>query len=184
MSSTKSTKIENVQSWKSPVTVTQLSTAIFFSTYFLSIQLLELSLSTYVSREKNKVDVYRDYLLFKKQAPIWNWWQSFANIIVLLSLLTAIVSLIEIFTKKATIKRHVLDIIKAIQVFTSLYIAFTYIIPLENQIMQTLSKDSVYQLNLFQWIIFSLSLIGFFVPVFQYLDEKRVDKNSSNKKTQ
>jgi len=158
--------------WKASVTASKLTVAIFFSTYFLSVQLIELSLSTYVSQDKNKAEAYRGYLLFKREAPIWKYWQIFGNLMVLLSFVTSIISLIEMFTKQATIKRNFLDIVKAIQVFTALYIAFTQILPLESQFIQTPSKDLAKQLNFFQWIIFTLSIIGFFVPIFQYVDGK------------
>jgi hypothetical protein len=126
----------------------------------------------------------KDDLLFKRRAPIWKWWQLFSTIIVLLSVITALRDLIQTFTKTATFKRNLLDIVRAFQLFTALYTVITSILPLENKLIQATLKDNIYELNSFQWIVFLLNILGWFIPVFKYQDWKNDERIHPKKKTQ
>jgi hypothetical protein len=72
MSTTKFENVDYIKLSKQPFSIPQLIITLLFSTYFLTIQTIELSLSIYVLQE-NKIEIYREYLLFKRQAPIWKW---------------------------------------------------------------------------------------------------------------
>ncbi len=63
----------NIKLYKQPFSISELITSLLFSTYFLTVQTIELSLSIYVLRE-NKIDIYSEYLLFKSHASICPGW--------------------------------------------------------------------------------------------------------------
>ncbi|CAF4811421.1 unnamed protein product, partial [Rotaria sp. Silwood2] len=132
---------------------------LLFGTYFLTVQTIELSLSTYVLQE-NKLDLYRDYLIFKGQAPIWKWWQLVSNIIIPLSIITTVRDLFQIFTRKSTTRRNLIDIVTALQLLGVLYTVFINVLPLENKLIQTASKHNISKLNSFYWIVFLLNILG------------------------
>jgi len=183
MSTTQLENNNNIKLYKQPSSISELIMGLLFGTYFLTVQTIELSLSIYVLRE-NKLETYSEYLLFKGHAPIWKWWQLFSTIIVLLSIIPTVRDLLQTFTRKATFKRHLLDIVKALQLFTALYIAITRVLPLENKLTQTTSKDNIRDLKFFQWIIFLLNIIGWLIPIFKYHDGKNNEHIHSKKKTQ
>lgn len=182
MSTTKSeNNDDNIKLYKKQFSTSQLILGLLFGTYFLTVQTIELSLSIYVLRE-NKFKVYGDYLLFKSQAPIWKWWQIFSTIIVLLSIIDTVRDLFQTLTKKATFKRNALDIIKALQLFPALYIAITHVLPLESKLVEASSKDDIRQLNFFQWIVFLLNIVGWFLPLLRYQEWKNNEHTDSKKK--
>jgi hypothetical protein len=183
MSTTKFENVDYIKLSKQPFSIPQLIITLLFSTYFLTIQTIELNLSIYVL-QKNKIEIYREYLLFKRQAPIWKWWQSFSTIILLLSLITTVRDLIQTLTRKATFKRNLLDILKALQLFIVLYISFTHILPLHNKLIESISMDNIRQLNSFQWIVFLLNILGWFIPIFRHQEWKNDEHMHPKKKTQ
>jgi hypothetical protein len=176
----KSSNDDNIKLSKEPFSIPLLIMGLLFSTYFLTIQTIELSLSIYVLQE-NKFEIYREYLLFKRQAPIWKWWQLFTLITLLFSIIIVVRDLLQILTRKATFKRHLLDIVTALHLFVILYISFKHILPLQNKLIQSISIDNIRELNFYQWIIFLLNIIGWFIPIFRYQDWKN-DKNIHPKK--
>jgi hypothetical protein len=183
MPATKSENDDDIKLSKQPFSVSQLIMALLFSTYFLTVQTIELSLSMYVLQE-NKLEIYRDYLIFKSQAPIRKWWQLFLTILIPLSIIGAVTDLFQIFTKKATIKRNLLDTVAALQLFTVLFIIFTRVLPLENKLIQTNSKDNIVELNFFYFILFLLNILGWFLPIFRYQTGQNDQQIHPKKKTQ
>jgi len=183
MSTTKIENADDIKLYKQPFSASQLIMGLLFSTYFLTVQTIELSLSIYVLQE-NKYEIYSEYLLFKRQAPIWKWWQLFSTIIVLLSIITVARDLFETFTRKATFKRNLLDIVTALQLSVALYTAITRVLPLENKLIQATSKDNIRELNSFQWILFLLNILGWFIPIFRYQDWKNNESTHLKKKIQ
>jgi hypothetical protein len=183
MLNTKFENDDNIKLYKQPFSISALIMGLLFGTYFLTVQTIELSLSIYVLQE-NKLEVYSEYLLFKRQAPIWKWWQLFSIIIVLLSIIIAIRDLFQIFTKKATFKRNLLDIVTALQLFIVLYTVITRVLPLENKLIQTTSNDIIRELNFLQWIVFLLNILGWFIPIFRYHDWKNDGSTHLKKKIQ
>jgi hypothetical protein len=183
MRSTKKENDDDIKLLKSPFSISQLMIGLLFSTYFLTIQTIELSLSIYVLQE-NKFEIYREYLIFKNAAPIWKWWHLFSLVTIPLSIFGAVRDLFQIFTKKATIKRHLIDIIRALQLFTVLSIVFRRILPIENKLIEISSKEYLYELNFFQWIVFLLNICGWFIPIFRYQDWKNDQRIHPRKKTQ
>jgi hypothetical protein len=183
MSTTKFENVDNIKLSKQPFSIPQLIITLLFSTYFLTIQTIELSLSIYVLQE-NKIEMYREYLLFKRQAPIWKWWQAFSTIILLLSVIAAVRDLLQTLTRKATFTRNLLDIIKALQLFIVLYIAFTRILPLQNKLIETISMENILELSFLQWIVFLLNILGWFIPIFRYQEWKNDEHIHLKKKTQ
>ena len=183
MSTAKVENVNGVKLSKQPFSVPQLVITLLFSTYFLTIQTVELSLTTYIL-QKNKVEIYRDYLLFKDQAPIWKWWQSFSTVILLLSIITTIRDLLQTLTRNATFTRNLLDILKAFQLFMALYVSFTHILPVQSKYIQSMSMDYIYQLNSLQWIVFLLNILGWFLPIFRCLEWENEKKTHQKNKTE
>jgi hypothetical protein len=174
---------DNIKLYKQPFSISALIIGLLFGTYFLTVQTIELSLSIYVLKE-NKLEIYSEYLLFKREASIWKWWQLFSTIIVLPSIINVVRDLFQIFTKKATFKRNLLDIVTALQLFGVLYTVITRISPLENKLIQTTSKDIIRELNSFQWIVFLLNILGWFLPIVRYQDWKNDGNTHLKKKIQ
>jgi hypothetical protein len=183
MSSKKSEKIDDIKLYKSPLSASQLVASLLFSTYFLTVQLIELSLSIYVLKE-NKSEIYKEYLIFKSESLIWKPWQIFALITIPLGVFGAIKDLIQVFTKKATKKRNLIDILAALQLFSVLFIVFTRILPLEKKLIQLTTKDYLYDLNFFQWIVFILNVCGWFTPILKYEESKNHSHIKLDKKNQ
>lgn len=183
MSTANVANVNNVKLLKEPFSISQLIITLLFGTYFLTIQTVELSLTTY-SLQENKVEIYRDYLLFKQQAPIWKWWQLFSNMILLLSFITTVRDLFQTLTRTATFTRNLLDILKAFQLFIAFYVSFTHIIPLQRNYIQSVSMDDIYQLNSFQWVVFLLNILGWFLPIFRYKEWINNKKTDQKDKTQ
>ncbi|CAF3490550.1 unnamed protein product [Rotaria sp. Silwood1] len=181
MSMTKTEKHDDAKLYKEPFSISQLIMGLLFGTYFLTVQTIELSLSTYVLQE-NKFDLYRDYLIFKGQAPIWKWWQLVSSIIIPLSIITAVRNIFQIFTKKSTTRRNIIDIVTALQLFGILYTVFTSVLPLEKKLIQTVSKHNIHKLNFLHWIIFLSNILGWFIPIFRYQDWKNDERLHPKKK--
>ena len=181
MSAKKATAAAPPDLSKQPFSNSQLIIGLFLSTYFLSVELIEFSLSIYVLQE-NKTDFYRDYLVFKRQAMVWKWWQMFTSLIVPLSIFDAIRGLYEIVTKKATLKRNLLDIIKAVQLFGILYTIIVHIMPLETKLIEEPSREVAEALNGFHWIAFLLNILGWLNPLLRYQDWQSELKIDANKK--
>jgi cytochrome bd-type quinol oxidase subunit 2 len=175
--------VDSVKLYKQPFSISQLIMTVLFRTYFLTVLTIELSLSIYVIQE-NKPEIYHEYLVFKRQAPIWKWWQVFSAIIIPLSIITAVRDLLQTFTKKATNKRNLLDIVTALQLFAVLYTVFTRVLPLENKLIQATSKDNTVELKFFQCIVFILNILGCFITVFRYRDWKNDKRIHPKEKTQ
>lgn len=183
MSSTKNEKNDDNKLYKKPFSTSQLILGLLFGTYFLTVQTIELSLSTYVlQKDKNKF--YNEYLMFKSQAPIWKWWQLFSTLIVLLSIIDTFRDLFQTLTRKATNKRHLLDILKAFQLVAALYISITRVLPLEKKLIETNSIDNLYELNFLQWILFLLNILGWSLPLFRYQEWINDERIHSKKKIQ
>jgi hypothetical protein len=183
MLTTKSENDDDIKLSKQPVSISQVITALLFSTYCLTVQTIELSLSMYVLQQ-NKSEIFREYLIFKSQAPIWKWWQLFLTILIPLSIIGVVTDLFQTFTQKATIKRNLLDIVAALLLFTVLFIVFTRVLPLENKLIQTNSKDNMAELNFFLSILFLLNILGWFLPIFQYQTGQNDQQIHPEKKTQ
>jgi uncharacterized membrane protein len=179
----KSENDDDIEARKSPFSASQLVISLLFGTYFLTVQTIELSLSIYVLQQ-NKLELYKEYLIFKNGASIWKWWHLFSSLTIPLSIFGAFQGLFQIFTKKATKKRNLIDIIAALQLFTVLSIVFTRILPIENQLIETISKEYLYELNSFQWIVFLLNILGWFIPIVRYQDRKNDQQIDSKKKIQ
>lgn len=176
--------MESQSGYKKPFSVSQLVIALFLSTYFLSVAMIEFSLSMFVLKER-KVDLYRDYLIFKREALLWKSWQLITSTVVPLSVIDSISSLWQIFTKKATLRRNVLDVLKAFQLFSILYTTIFLLIPLETKMIETSSFTIAENLNYIQRFSFSLNILGLLIPLLRYRDWQ-TEKISSNttKKTQ
>lgn len=172
---------DNIKSCKSPFTISELIISLLFSTYFLTVQIIELSLSIYVLQQ-NKFELYKEYLIFKNSPHLWKLWHLFSSLTIPLSIFGAIKGLFQIFTKKATKKRNLIDIIAALQLFTVLSIVFTRILPIENKLIEKSSKESLYELNSFQWIVFLLNIFGWFIPIIRYQDRINYQHNIDSKK--
>lgn len=181
MSTSKVTTFTPSDLSKKPFSGSQLIIGLFLGTYFLSVELIEFSLSIYVLQE-NKPELYRDYLVFKRQAAVWKWWQMITTAIVPLSIVDAIRGLIEIFTKKATFKRHFIDVIKAAQLFGILFTIITCIMPLESKLIEEPSRDLMEALNYFHCIAFLLNILGWLNPLLRYRDWQSEVKIDSTKK--
>jgi hypothetical protein len=180
MSTAKSENNVDIKLYKKPFSISQLIIALVLGTYFLTVETIELSLSIYATQE-NKPEIYREYLLFKSQAPIWKWWQELTTLIIPLSVFAVISDLFQTLTKKATTKRNLIDIVAALQLFGVLFTVFTRVLPLETQLIKTASYDNASQLNFVHWIVFMLNIVGWFIPLFRYQDWKN-DENVHPKK--
>ncbi|CAF1557093.1 unnamed protein product [Rotaria sp. Silwood1] len=162
---------DDVVSYKKPFAVSQLTIAMLFTTYFLTVEIIELSLSTYVLQQ-NKLEVYQQYLLFKSQAPIWKYWRILTLIILPITIFINIQNLFQILTKKATIQRHLLDVISAFQLFGILYTIIVRLMPLETRFMKSISNDIAQNLNSIHQTAFMLNILGWFIPIFRYRESK------------
>lgn len=147
--------------------VTPLIIGVLFSTYFLTVQTIELSLSTYVLKE-NQWEFYRSYLRFKSDGHIWNWWHLFSSLTIPLSVITAIADLVRILTTKDTLQHHLMNVIKAAQLFTTLFIVLTRVMPLEKKITELSSKALIVELHFYQQLVFVLNIIGWFIPIILF----------------
>jgi hypothetical protein len=99
-----------------------------------------------------------------------------------LSIIDAIRGLYEIFTKKATLKRNLLDVIKAVQLFGILYTIIACIMPLEIKLIEEPSRDLAEALNHFHRIAFLLNILGWLNPLLRYRDWQSEQKIDSTKK--
>ncbi|UJR24687.1 hypothetical protein I4U23_006060 [Adineta vaga] len=157
-----STKPVNKNSPISPIVI-----GVLFSTYFLTVQTIEYSLSNYVLNE-NQVELYRKYLLFKGNSSIWHWWHLLSLLTIPLAVFEACSDLVRIFTKKYPLKRTLMSIIRAIQLFSTLFISFGHTVSLEKKFIETNSKDILVELNYYQSLLFLLNIIAWFIPIIQY----------------
>ncbi|CAF3378878.1 unnamed protein product [Rotaria socialis] len=171
MSSTKRENQSDIESYKTPFSVSQLIISLLLGTYFLTVEIIELSLSTYAWKQ-NKLEVYQQYLIFKSEAPIWKYWQLFTTLIVPLTIFATTKDLFQILTKKATTQRHLLDIIAAFQLYGILYTIIARIMPLESRLIEETSKDIAHDLNMIHWIAFMLNILGWCIPIFRYRESK------------
>lgn len=183
MSSTVRDNPTDAGSYKKPLAIPELIIGLLLSTYFLTVETIELSLSIYAVQQNN-FEVYQQYLIFKNQAPIWKYWQLFTTLILPLTIFATVRDLIQILTKKATTQRHLLDVIAALQLFGILYVIIVRIMPLENQFMKTGSNYIAQDLNTIHWIAFALNIIGWFIPVFRYRESKNDMYSIQTKKQQ
>ncbi|CAF1190557.1 unnamed protein product [Adineta steineri] len=154
---------------------------VLLSTYFLTIQTIEYSLSTYVLNEKQH-ELYQNYLLFKVNAPIWKWWNLFTLITVPLAIWAALGDLWKIFTTKAPIKQHLTSIIRAMQLFSTLFISFARAVPLEGKLAETPSEEILVELNYYQWFLFLLNILGFVVTIIQCKQAQNAESINARKK--
>ncbi|CAF3838785.1 unnamed protein product, partial [Adineta steineri] len=154
---------------------------VLFSTYFLTIQTIEYSLSTYVLNEKQH-ELYQDYVLFKGNAPIWKWWNLFTLLTIPLTIWATLGDLWKIFTTKAPIKHHLTSIIRAMQFFTLLFITFTRAVPLEAKSAETPSEEILVELNYYQWVLFLLNILGFVITIIQCKQAQYTEPIEAKKK--
>ena len=166
MSSSQHDNHVDIASCKQPFSVSQLIPGLLLGTYFLTVETIELSLSIY-TLQQNNLDIYRQYLIFKSQAPIWKHWQLFTVIIMPLTVTMITRDLFQTLTKKASTERHLLDILAACQLFSILYAIIVHVMPLENQFMEKPSKDIARDLNVVHWITFILNILGWIIPVLR-----------------
>lgn len=182
--STSTPTLSTSHTHKKPFSVSQLIIGLILSTYFLSVALIEFSLSIYV-QQQNKPHLFQQYLLFKQDTLLWKSWQLITTAIIPLSLFDAITGLYQIFTHQATQRRNLLDIIKAAHLFAILYITITRLMPLESQIKQsTPSMSLLQQINYFHHFTFALNILGLIIPLLYYHDSKHPSSITSTKKDQ
>ena len=183
MSSAKRSNDVDMDQYKNPFSISQLIIGLIISTYFLTVELIEFSLSMYVSQEK-KPELYKEYLTFKQEAFVWRWWQLCTMIILPLSVIDASRDLIHMFTRKATTRRNTIDILKAIQTFSTIYTMFYCIMPLESKIAENPSNHLARNLNFYHWFAFALNIVGWSLPLLRYYDWKNDQYIPPTKKTQ
>jgi hypothetical protein len=163
--------------------ISQLIIGIFLGTYFLSVELVEFSLSNYVEQE-NKLELYRDYLIFKRQAPLWRWWQLLTTLIVPLSIIDTLRELFRILTEKTTTVNRSLSILTALQLFGILYTIITFILPLESKLLDESSSSLAQDLKFYHGIALLLNILGWLIPLFRYHEWKNYAHICSDKKTE
>ncbi|CAF0835774.1 unnamed protein product [Adineta ricciae] len=163
--------------------VSPIALPVLFTTYFLTVQTIEFSLSSYVLNE-NDPELYRKYLLFKSNAFIWKWWHLFTLLTIPLSIFEAIRDLLRIFTANYPVKRHLMSIVRAMHLFTTLYISFTCALPLETKLSGKSSRNLVAELNYYQLFLFLLNIIGWFIPLIQYKQAQSIKPIPVDKKDQ
>ena len=183
MSTTKSTMNIDTNSYKNPFSISQLIIGLFLSTYFLTVELVEFNLSLYVLQE-SKPEFYQEYLIFKSQASIWKWWQLCTTFIIPLSIIDVLRGLFHIFTRTATMRRNLLDVLQAVQLFGILYIIFICIIPLESKLVGKPSNFFTQELYFFHQFAFALNILGWLLPLFRYYDWKNDQYIANEKKAQ
>ncbi|CAF1525784.1 unnamed protein product, partial [Rotaria sordida] len=147
MSTVKRINDVDVNQYKNPFSTSQLIIGLFIGTYFLTVELIDFS-----------------------QAPIWKWWQLCTMIILPLSMIDALRDLIHMFTKKATIRRNVIDILKAIQFFGIVYTMFVCIMPLESHLAEKPSKHLARDLNFYHSFAFGFNILGWLLTLLRYYD--------------
>ncbi|CAF4168522.1 unnamed protein product [Rotaria sordida] len=183
MSTVKRINDVDVNQYKNSFSTSQLIIGLVIGTYFLTVELIDFSLSMYVLREK-KPELYQEYIMFKSQAPIWKWWQLCTMIVLPLSMIDALRDLIHMFTKKATIRRNVIDILKAIQFFGIVYTMFVCVMPLESHLAEKPSKHLARDLNFYHSFAFGFNILGWLLTLLRYYDWKNDKQIPSEKKTQ
>ena len=166
---------------KRPFLVSQLIIGLFLSTYVLSVALIEFSLSLYAVRE-NKINLIPSYLMFKKAAPLWKWWQIAVTLIVPFSVFDAIRGVVEIFTKNATKMRNFLDFVKACQLAGILYTTIACVMPLESNLIQGHSMALAEDFCFFQFFVFILNFIGWALQLLIYRESQVKEPISVDKK--
>lgn len=181
MSSTQKKNNVDIKLPKVPFSIFELIIALLLNTYFVTVGMIEFSLSTYVLQE-NKADLYHDYAHFKHQAHIWKWWQHITIMFVPLSIFSAIRNLIHIFTRTATMTRNLIDIVTILHLVAILYTIIQCARPLETKWMKEPSNDVLQELNFFHLIVLILNIIGWFIPIFRYHDWKNDRMSHSSKK--
>ena len=157
--------------YRNPFSISQLAIGLVLSTYFLTVEVIELSLSIYAVQE-NKPETYREYLIFKPDAPIWKQWQLLTLLLIPLSIKTAINDLYQIFTTRATTRRNLIDVVTALQLFGILFTVFKCAQPLETQLVKISSYECASELNFFHWIMLVLNIVGWLIPIFRYHEWK------------
>lgn len=181
MKGEKRIQIQNAAQWKKTFDVPNLIIGLFLSTYILSVSLIEFSLSFYVINE-NKIELYRDYLLFKNGSGIWKIWQIIVMFVVPISIYDCVLSLIQIFTKHATWKRNVLDILKAIQLCSILSITVIFVMPLEKRIASSITQHLIEELNFYSFFTFFLNILGCILNLLYYRESKTIVSVATDKK--
>ena len=171
MSNAKQEKSIDNSLYKKPFSISQLTIALVLSTYFLTVEMIELSLSIYAVQE-NKPEFYSEYLAFKKAAPIWKSWQLLTTLIIPISFVTVTVDLFQTLTRKATTTRNLIDLVAVLQLYGILYTVVTRVLPLETELIKTASYDTARELNLTHYIVFLLNIVGWFIPIFRYQNWK------------
>lgn len=156
---------------------------VLFGTYFLTVQTIEYSLSTYVLNE-NHLDLFKKYLIFKANAPIWKWWHMFTLVTLPPVILKTVTDVLHIFTKKKPIKHHLVCLVQFIQLFSRLYITFTRAVPLEKKLTEISSRENVLELNSYHSMLLVLILIAWFIPIVQYKQMQEVQTIEDEKKEQ
>ncbi|CAF1640498.1 unnamed protein product [Didymodactylos carnosus] len=165
--------VYNPKLHKAPFSVTALCIATVLGTYFLFLSLIELSLSSYCQQHKQP-ELYSQYLNFKKDAPVWKYWQMFTLCILPISVFVITRDALQCLTRKANGRRHLLDLINCVQLYTLLYTIVLKVSPLETELTNAKipSFETVEQLTLLYSIVLVFNIIGWLLPFFRYSNWK------------
>ncbi|CAF1304262.1 unnamed protein product [Didymodactylos carnosus] len=158
---------------KAPFSVIALCITTVLGTYFSSVTLIELSLSSYCQQHQQP-ELYSQYLNFKRNAPIWKYWQILTLCILPIRAFVITRDVLQCLTRKANGRRHLLDFINFVQFYTLLYTTRMKVLPLETELINSKipSFQTVEQLTLLYSILLVLNITGWLLPFFRYSNWK------------
>ena len=168
---------------RTAVQVSPIVIPVLFATYFLTVQTIEYSLSTYVLNE-NHLELFQKYLIFKANAPMWKWWQLFTLITLPPVILKTVTDVLQMFTREKPIIHHLVCLLQFIQLFSRLYIHFARAVPLEKKLAEISARENLLELNSYYLILLVLMLIAWFIPIVQYKQMQEMEPIENGKKEQ